>query len=306
MIVERRFLELDGKNNEYNVGGSPLFPCGAYHSDIAKIGTGFLPWHWHKQIELFYVVDGTGSLKINGEEYPLRRGEGGFINSNVLHSVSVLSGDNCIYNALVFDPNFIAKSFAADVRVNLVNRLIQCSTLPWVSFDKSESWHSRALECFEKSHNAMAAENFGYELEVWEGLTELWRLLIQNKHKEIAMGNIRESVHSRRAKAILNYMEKHRSEKISLERIAAFTNISERECLRCFEKTVGIPPMQYLQRLRITEAARLLLMTDLSITEICDSVGLDDVSYFSKLFRRHMGDSPTAYRKKHNGPSEKD
>ncbi len=297
MIIERRILELDVNNNELNVGGTPLFPCGAYHSDLAKIGNGFLPWHWHKQAELFYVVDGGGSIEINGASFPLRKGQGGYINSNVLHSASVLCGSYCIYNALVFDPNFIAGGMSANIGVRLVRPLMKCGNLPWISFDMTEPWHARALECFAKAHRAMGEEAFGYELEVWEGLTELWRLIIQNKADILENGDMQESVRSQRVKSILQYMKEHLPEKINLRQVAAANNISERECLRCFEMTIGIPPMQYLQRLRITEAAHMLLLSDLSVTEICDAVGFDDASYFSKMFRRHMGYSPTDYRK---------
>jgi transcriptional regulator GlxA family with amidase domain len=63
-----------------------------------------------------------------------------------------------------------------------------------------------------------------------------------------------------------------------------------------FHTAIGLSPMEYLQSLRITEAKELLRQSNLSVSEIAWRVGLNDTSYFSKLFREQVGMAPLRYR----------
>jgi AraC family L-rhamnose operon transcriptional activator RhaR len=76
---------------------------------------------------------------------------------------------------------------------------------------------------------------------------------------------------------------------------------------RTFAKCVGVPPMQYLARLRAERAAAMLASTDLPIASIGAAVGWPDPPYFSRRFRSLFGISPRHYRQRHRhaepGPS---
>ncbi|MBQ7900963.1 MAG: helix-turn-helix transcriptional regulator [Clostridia bacterium] len=64
-----------------------------------------------------------------------------------------------------------------------------------------------------------------------------------------------------------------------------------------FKKNKGITIKGYVNNLRIENAKQLLKSTGLSIDEISFAVGFGDISYFSKVFKAHVGLSPTEYRK---------
>jgi transcriptional regulator GlxA family with amidase domain len=97
---------------------------------------------------------------------------------------------------------------------------------------------------------------------------------------------------------MLDFLHQHYAEPLELQQIAAAANISERECLRCFQKTIRMAPIQYLLKYRVSVSARLLADTDAPITEICNQIGFDSPSYFSKIFKRFICFTPTAYRKR--------
>ena len=81
-----------------------------------------------------------------------------------------------------------------------------------------------------------------------------------------------------------------------MSRLADHLDLSPRTLNRRFGQATGMSPQAYLQSLRIAGAKDLLRHSNLSVGDIAWQLGLQDVSYFSQLFRRHSGMSPLRYR----------
>ena len=93
------------------------------------------------------------------------------------------------------------------------------------------------------------------------------------------------------------YFEEHYNEDISIEQYAASRSMSTSWFSRSFRSATGTSPMQYILQIRIRNAQTLLETTDDSISNIASIVGYDNPLYFSRLFSRAKGVSPTGYRK---------
>jgi AraC family transcriptional regulator len=87
---------------------------------------------------------------------------------------------------------------------------------------------------------------------------------------------------------------------VDLNTIAAQASLSPYYFTRQFTAMIGMPPYRYLITLRIQRAAQLLRESDLTVTQILHRVGFHSPSHFTTTFRRHMGLSPTAYRRRHD------
>ncbi len=94
------------------------------------------------------------------------------------------------------------------------------------------------------------------------------------------------------------WMSENLHDEINIDRLASDLAVSPRTFIRRFNQATGKPPKQYLQKLRINEAKRLLESTNLSIDQITSRVGYSDVSSFRRLFKREVDLSPTEYRKR--------
>ena len=81
--------------------------------------------------------------------------------------------------------------------------------------------------------------------------------------------------------------------------LAARLGLHRASLHRVFTRRHGVPPVQYLGRLRVRSALELLATTALPVADVAVRCGLPDVAHFSKLVSRHTGFSPRAYRQKH-------
>lgn len=96
----------------------------------------------------------------------------------------------------------------------------------------------------------------------------------------------------------ITYIEENYMHRLTLASISANVNLSSSYLCRVFKSEVGTSITSYLNNLRIRKAATLIKEQDLSLKEISAMVGIDDQLYFSRLFKKCMGISPSEYGKK--------
>jgi AraC family transcriptional regulator len=94
-----------------------------------------------------------------------------------------------------------------------------------------------------------------------------------------------------------DFMESHLDAPLDLRRISAEAFLSPHHFLRLFKQVFKETPHQYLTRRRIERAQRLLLRTEMPVTDVCFAVGFESLGSFSWLFKKRTGLSPEQYRK---------
>lgn len=101
---------------------------------------------------------------------------------------------------------------------------------------------------------------------------------------------------SKRIKRAIDFMREHSDEQISLNDVSREACLSACYFCRLFKKELGITYSNYLTSIRVADATRLLLGTDLSVTEICYRIGFNDLTHFERVFRRRTRMTPTRFR----------
>jgi AraC family transcriptional regulator len=102
----------------------------------------------------------------------------------------------------------------------------------------------------------------------------------------------------REVEAARTYLHDHIGDDVSLGSLARVVGLSPFHLAREFRREVGMPPHRYLTWLRMERARDLLERSNLPVTEICRIVGFGTLSHFGSTFRRHVGASPSEYRRR--------
>lgn len=103
--------------------------------------------------------------------------------------------------------------------------------------------------------------------------------------------------HQMTVERTLDYIQHHYSQKITVESLSQLSGLSPKYFGVLFKSIVGIPVNEYLMLFRLDKAKRLLLESKKSVASIAEDVGIPNIYYFERIFKKREGISPGAYRK---------
>ncbi len=122
-------------------------------------------------------------------------------------------------------------------------------------------------------------------------------LLLGGRVKEADLSRHIEPLTDRRLSRILEYMQQHATQVISLDQLAREAGISRFHLVRLFKRKVGYTPHEYLVELRLRKAVDLLLATDLDVASIAAQCGYSNAGRFAYAFKTRFLKSPSMYRR---------
>lgn len=272
------------------------FPYMANVCNLQDYPEGIFPWHWHNEVELFYVEEGQLDYHLPSGHYTFKKGEGAFINSNVLHMACCPPVHPSLQKEHLFKPEFVGGEEGSILMQKYVKPMIQNAGLEFFRLEPGIPEHRELLDILSKTHYIYNQKEEGYELDIRANITLLWKKLY-GLTKDIQ--NVQPSYAFEKIKEMMLYISKHYGEKITLKEIANAGFISIRECNRCFHDALGMTPFAYLTDYRLRKSRNLLMNTTLPVTDIAIACGFNTSSYFGKLFREHFSCSPREYRAIH-------
>lgn len=277
--------------------GTPLFPCAIYDRDIREYITGEIPPHWHHEIEIFLLIDGSAHISLADTEFDLQSGDGCLINADVLHGVSCPFDSGCHYHSIVFDPCIIFGAPGSAYDLLYVRPFMNQGGPAWLFQSGGQTCGQVITALFHTAFHACENEADGYEFIVRDALSRIFLLLKENLQ---GTPGKQSSYQEHRMKQMLSWLDEHYMEQVSISQLADAAGICVRECQRSFSDMLHTTPMKYLARRRVTMAAELLVSTDLAVSEIGLSCGFDNPSYFAKQFKHITGLTPRSYRQKYH------
>lgn len=286
-----------GSKEERLPGFTPEFPYIASRLELSPFMGHFVPWHWHKSVELFYMESGVLEYDTPRGKLIFPAGSGGLVNSNVLHMTRPQAGSGENIQLLhLFDPMLIAGEQGGRIEQKYVTPIVTAPQIEILGLYPGDPEQAGILDAIRRSFS-LSEHGFGYEIELREVLSGIWvRLLAMARpmlEEKEDHGRTNDKI-----KSMMAYVHEHYAEKISVAKLAAAGFSSQRECFRAFRDCLHMTPVDYMRSYRLQMACRLLAEGRESITAISHACGLGSSSYFGKVFREDLGCTPLEYRRK--------
>ena len=236
MILENTF-KLDKGNKESVPLTSPGFPYVCIETDLDSYRDGLIEWHWHTAYEIVLVSRGRVQIRTPNQETELVRGDVVFVNSGVLHSYQALEKGSKLI-AQIFDMHLLSGVYNSVYEEKFFLPVNRSYALEAWRIQPDTLEHLNAVRHVMNAQMLVKDEPEGYELELRTQLSRFWILLLKDTERLCASSTSRNSIDTERIKQMMEYIQEHYSEKVTLNDIAASANISTRECSRCFQKNI--------------------------------------------------------------------
>ena len=291
-------LDVDENLREINPHGQKEFPIAVYLRRMNKRDEGYLILHWHDEIQFVLPQNGPILFTVGERSYTLRENEYLFINSKCLHMARPLEPVGGDYICIDIHPRFLSDGNSLIGR-KYVWPFVSSPAFDTVLIDGSRKWHDEAKKLLKQLVLVFNEKEFGYEMQVRGIVMELWALLIGDNLDKASSEVMLTPAERERLEMVLRYVKEHYAEKIKLSDLAAAASLSESECSRFIKRTLGFPPIVYVNRYRIVQSTTLLKSTTMSIAEIAQAVGFGTSSYYTERFKETMNCKPLEYRRRY-------
>lgn len=256
--------------------------------------------HWHYYIEILYFLSGKAKVLLDGEWHIVHKNDLVFINACEVHSIIADKGEDTRYIVLKFDPEILYMSKSV-----FEMKYILPLTLGDISYQKvfrSQELHSTIIPDLMKDiYREFHEKRYGFELAVQTGICNIFLWVIRHwKQSGVVLETetVLKEIDIQRFQKLFDYVDENFSQEITSEKAAEICNMSYSYFSRQFKRIMGKTFTEYLNYIRIREAEKLLMGSDMNITQIAMDVGFSSSSYFIKQFRRIKGMPPRKFKMK--------
>ncbi len=280
---------------EQKIHGKLDFPFAVYCGDIPFWFKSY-PLHWHDEFEFIYVESGGGLVRVNDTVYDCTAGDIVFISPGKIHDIRQKQNLPMVYYNVLFKLTLLESdeesAFFREYLLPMQDGSLEFPEYFAVGTDKNAAMtmYLRPLVerwLFDFSKDVLLAKSAVFPL------VNMVKRLGFTPAK--ASGTKKPSI--TRIKNLLNYIEQHYGEQISVETAASLTNYSPSFFMKFFKKVSGTTFVHYLMAYRLEQAEKLLRQTDMNVTEVSARCGFESLSYFIKCYKQRYGYTPHKEKK---------
>lgn len=160
--------------------GTLEYPVSAYFLDLRNSYMNWIRWHWHEEMEILIIQEGTAEIFSDDTSYVIHPGQGVIINQNVIHCIHSLNQQNCTFYAIVFQPEFLFGYRSSYLQAQYLLPIQNYQLFRMFLLDENDPWHKRMLASLNNAISVNLTQSFGYELATKGYLCHFWSDLISH------------------------------------------------------------------------------------------------------------------------------
>ncbi len=256
-------------------------------------------WHYHDSYELIMISEGTGQRIVGDTMENFKPGDLVFLGKRLPHlwisdQIKIDPGsDKCVESIFIqFEESFMEMKMIALSEFESVRKAIEYSSRGIVILGQSRNKIAELmmqvpyLSGFDQILNTLSILNeIGQSKELCFLTSEKYPMAIKLHGSE-------------RVRKIRNYFMQNYQQQLDLQQIANLVNMQPASLCRFFKAETGQTLSEYINRMRIDLASKMLMNKTLKIEEIAFECGFNTISYFNRQFKKITGTPPLIYQKK--------
>jgi len=247
-------------------------------------------WHFHPDYELTYIVSGQGKRLVGDSVETFSPGVLVLFGPGLPHVwVSEKKTDQLAVAIVVQFSAAFAESVLAFPELSAAEGLFK-KVQQGICFQAAKQWKpERKMKIIA---GLLPGNPFTVLLEILHGFTvNKTKNLDSVQDKLLRPGNDGRRIHK-----VLKFVQDHYREPVTVSQAAAMLHLSDSAFCKYFKRSMGKTFSDYVNDIRVTHAASLLIETDLSIASLAADCGFENISYFNRVFLRKKGIQPYKFR----------
>ncbi|MGA2408585.1 MAG: AraC family transcriptional regulator [Bacteroidales bacterium] len=265
-------------------------------------------WNFRKVISpftrLYLIKGGEGNVIHNNQKYNLQAGKlylipsftlsnyssSTFLDHYYIHFIPQMTGELNLYNLLDFE-------YELDASVKdicLVERILKLN--PEKKLINTDPFKYSLTDLVPKTETLVSSGQIASYLETQGILLQLFSRFIKTDNPIRKSSDFQPN---RQIIKVIDYIHENLINTIRIKELAEMCNVSSDYFSRLFLKIMGTRPIEYINRKRIESAQILLITSDDPIEKIALETGIENISYFNRLFKKYSCSTPGEYRKLH-------
>jgi len=153
-------------------------------------------------------------------------------------------------------------------------------------------------ESLNRLIRVMVQNNYGKQMMASNTTRELIATLMQTHARHFLLGNLKELSTRNRLAGVIQFIRNNITSKLSIEQLAEKACLSRAQFFRSFQREMGETPLEFVNKERLRLAKRHLLQFNRSVSQACHESGFSSLNYFSRIFKKYEGVSPTEWKAK--------
>lgn len=273
--------------------GEAFFPVQKYITNL-KPDYPVVTTHWHNEAEFTLITEGQALYQIDLTEYPVEAGDLLFVPPLVLHSISLQEYPKISSETYVFHMNFLGGNSTDICSTRYLTPLMnQEFSMPYLIKPEHPAYAS-LRKIFNQINSLYGEAVTGYELALKSLFLQAIFLLLQYSKRNLSSGT---DTSSDKLKQVLDYIETHYAENITISELAKLCYFSDYHFMRFFKKHMNMTCVEYINNLRLEKSVELFEQGNTSILDVSLSTGFHNLSYFHKVFKRKYHMTPKSFLK---------
>lgn len=252
--------------------------------------------HIHDWVEILYCLHGAMEVLLDGERVPFCTGDLLVIPSHGAHQIFGVKEQEHEYVVLKFLPELMSTSMRTQSEYQCILPFLLPGNQKQRLFPAAELEDSPIPELAVRFHEEYARMEYGYEIALKADFYRLILWILRRWHQNEANVKPFTLQQYQQLQQIFDYVGEHYASEISMAELAEAYHISYSYFSKLFTKMTGQTFVEYLNSVRLSAAERLLITTEMNVTEIAYATGFSDLSYFTRRFTQKNQMSPRRYR----------